>query len=242
MSWPEGVGRIVLGTVGSTSEEARLRAASAPLWVLAHAQTAARGRRGRPWAMPLGNFAASLAWRPPGTPADHALRSFAASLALLDALEAFGVEGLALKWPNDVLLGGAKLAGILLEAPDPELVVLGVGVNLAAAPDTSALEPGALPPASLDGRVAPEALLDALAPRFAAEEARLIAEGFAPLRRDWLARAHGLGAPATARLPAETVPGTFEDVDAAGHFVMRTPGGRRAIPAGDVFFGGRPCS
>ena len=234
--------RVVLDACGSTSEEARARFDGAPLWVLAHRQTAARGRRGRAWAMPPGNFAASLAWRPPGGPAEHALRSFAASLALAEALEGLGVADLSLKWPNDVLHRGGKLAGILLESPGPGLLVLGVGVNLAAAPDAAALEPGAVPPAALDGAIAPEALLDALAPAFAAREAQLVADGFAPLRAAWLARAYGLGERIVARMMTETAAGTFEDVAPDGRLVLATPTGRRMIPAADVFFEGAPCS
>ena len=218
-----------------------MREGSGPVWVLAHAQTAARGRRGRPWSMPAGNFAASLAWRPPGGPADHALRSFTASLALAEALEALGVAGLSLKWPNDVLLHGGKLAGILLEAPEPGLLIMGIGVNLAVGPDGE-IEPHALPPASLDGGIAPGTLLDTLAATFAAREAELIARGFAPIRRAWLDRAHGLGAPITARMMAETVRGTFADVDGSGHLVLDTATGRRALPAADVFFGAVACS
>ena len=173
---------------------------------------------------------ASLAWRPPGGPADHALRSFTASLALAEALEALGVAGLSLKWPNDVLLHGGKLAGILLEAPEPGLLIMGIGVNLAVGPDGE-IEPHALPPASLDGGIAPGTLLDTLAATFAAREAELIARGFAPIRRAWLDRAHGLGAPITARMMAETVRGTFADVDGSGHLVLDTATGRRALPA-----------
>ncbi|WP_316243051.1 biotin--[acetyl-CoA-carboxylase] ligase [Jannaschia aquimarina] len=226
----------MLDTVGSTSEEARVRAGNGPVWVLACHQTAARGRRGRPWSMPEGNFAASLAWHPTGSPAEHGLRSFTASLALAEALEAFGVTGLTLKWPNDVLRHGGKLAGILLESPAPGLLVLGIGVNLAAAPE--AVEAGALSPAALDGSIAPEALLDVLAPAFAAREAQLVRDGFGPIREDWLARAGGLGGPVTARLMTREVRGTFADVDEVGHLVLDTPQGRQHLPAGDVFFGG----
>ena len=144
--WPEGVDRIHLAETDSTSAEAARRASDRPTWILADRQTAARGRRGRAWSMPQGNFAASLAWRPGGTPADHALRSFVAALALHDALTAFGVRDLSLKWPNDVLLAGAKLAGILLEGSGDGRLILGIGVNLVIAPDAAALEPRAVRP------------------------------------------------------------------------------------------------
>ncbi len=191
--------------------------------------------------MPAGNFAASLAWRPHGTPADFALRSFVASLALHDALTAIGVADVALKWPNDVLLKGDKLAGILLESPTPGLLILGVGINLIAAPDVHDVEAGALRPISLlDGagiRVTPSAMLDTFASAFAMREAQMQQDGFAPIRSAWLAQAAGIGRAITVKLPSETLQGTFDDVDPLGHLVLGTSSGQRTIPAGDVFFG-----
>jgi BirA family biotin operon repressor/biotin-[acetyl-CoA-carboxylase] ligase len=243
--WPAGIERIVLDTVDSSSAEALRRGPDRPAWILARRQTAARGRRGRPWAMPEGNFAASLVWRPGGAPAELALRSFAASLALHDALAAMGVAGLALKWPNDVLLEGGKLAGILLEGAGEGALVLGVGINLIAAPSAAEVEPGAVAPVSLLGasglRVAPEAMLDALASAFAAREKEFAAQGFAPIRAAWLRYAARLGGTVRARAMAETVRGTFEDVDAEGRLVLRTPQGVRRIAAADVFFDLHPA-
>ncbi len=245
-AWPQGTDRIILPEIDSTSAEAARLAPGAPTWVLALRQTAARGRRGRPWSMSEGNFAASLVWRPDGDAAEHALRSFTASLALHDALTELGAAGLSLKWPNDVLLEGRKLAGILLEAPKPGLVILGIGLNLTAAPPADAVEPGAVPPISLleatGLRITPEAMLNALAPAFAAREAELTTWGFAPIRRAWLDRAARLGESITARLPTETLDGTFTDVDDAGHLILSTATGTRRISAGDVFFGPIPCS
>jgi len=218
--------------------------------VLARAQTAARGRRGRVWAMPEGNFAASLLIRPGGPPADAALRSFVAALGLFDALADITgrPERFALKWPNDVLLDGRKLAGILLEthAPPsaPLALVIGFGVNLAAAPSVAALEAGALEPVDLAAAtgvaIAPEAFLDRLAPAVARWEAALAAEGFAPVREAWLARAARLGAPIVARMPGRTVEGRFETIDAAGALVLATAAGRVTLPAAEVHFPGEP--
>jgi BirA family biotin operon repressor/biotin-[acetyl-CoA-carboxylase] ligase len=118
--WPEGVGRRVLQTVDSTmAEGARIaHSLAGPEWLLALEQTAGHGRRGRAWASPPGNFFASLVMRPDGPPAAAALRSFVAALALREAfIAATGrAEALSLKWPNDVLLNGGKVAGILLES------------------------------------------------------------------------------------------------------------------------------
>ena len=244
--WPAGTGREVHAELDSTNAEALRRLAAGapgPLWLMARRQSAARGRRGRPWATAEGNFAATLMLRPEAPPAALALRSFAAALALHDALVAATgrAELFALKWPNDVLLGGAKLAGILLETGgSPPGLAIGFGVNLAAAPETEALEPGALAPVSLRGATGtapdPEAFLDLLAPPMAAWEARLEAEGFAPLRAAWLARAARLGAPVTARLPGRVVEGRFETIDATGALVLATAAGRVALPAAEVHF------
>ncbi|SDZ03629.1 BirA family transcriptional regulator, biotin operon repressor / biotin-[acetyl-CoA-carboxylase] ligase [Jannaschia faecimaris] len=240
-NWPAGVDRVILEEVDSTSLEAARRAPTTPTWILARRQSAAKGRRGRAWSMPEGNFAASLVWRPAGDPASLPLRSFTASLALYDALRALGVEGLSLKWPNDVLLDDRKLAGILLEAPVPGLLVLGIGLNLIAAPDVAQLEPGAVAPISLLSasglRVEATALLDVLAPAFAEREAQLTTWGFAPIRTEWMKHAARVGQPITARLVNEVVEGLFVDVDDDGRLVLETEQGVRRITAGDVFFG-----
>ena len=237
--WPEGTGRIVLASTGSTMEEGRVRAGTRPppFWVLAHAQTGARGRRGRPWLMPEGNFAAT--WVGEAPLATAPLLSFAAALALRDALVAVrGAEGLSLKWPNDVLLGGRKLAGILLEGLPGGLVAVGVGVNLAAAPSAGDLPEGALPPAALDAPCWPETFLGLLAPAFARWEGVLRRQGFAPVRAAWLEGAAGLGGPIAVRLPGGTVRGTFRDLGADGTLVVGLPEGERRVAAGEVFLGG----
>jgi BirA family transcriptional regulator, biotin operon repressor / biotin---[acetyl-CoA-carboxylase] ligase len=242
-TWPAGIGREIHDRLDSTNAEALRRAAAGetgPLWILAREQTAARGRRGRAWSAPAGNFGASLLMRPPG---DRALRSFVAALGLYDAMVAVTgrPELFALKWPNDVLLSGGKLAGILLEAVNGGALVVGVGVNLATAPEPSTLEPGAVPPVSLRAAtglgVTAEEFLDQLAPAVAGWEDRLVDEGFAPLRAAWLARATRLGEPIVARLPDRTLSGRFETVDASGALVLATEGGRVVLPAADITFG-----
>jgi BirA family biotin operon repressor/biotin-[acetyl-CoA-carboxylase] ligase len=236
---------VALASVDSTNAEALRRAPGLihPTWIFAEAQTAARGRRGRPWAMPPGNFAATLLIPDPGAPAQAALRSFVAALALADALAAVAPgAGVTLKWPNDVLLNGGKVAGILLEVPGGagSALAVGIGVNLAAAPDAGALEPGALAPVSVAGEtgvtVAPRALLDHLAPAFAGWDARLAAAGFAPLRDAWTARAAHIGQPITARMMAEAVNGVFDGIAEDGALLLRTRDGTRRIHAADVFF------
>lgn len=251
-SWPPGYGREIHDRLDSTNAEALRRAARGergPMWILAREQTAGRGRRGRAWASPAGAFSASVLLRPPTAP-EAALRSFTAALALHEAAAAFvPAARLSLKWPNDVLLDGRKLAGILLESqamPDGSMaLVVGVGVNLDMAPDGAALGEGALAPISLAAATpeAPpgaEAFLDTLAPAFHPWEKRLVAEGFAPIREAWLARAARLGEPVTARLPGREVSGVFETIDPTGALVLAAPGGRVTLPAAEVHFPHEP--
>lgn len=239
---------MVLATVDSTNAHA-LRLAPglhAPLWVMAREQSAGRGRRARFWASPRGNFHATLVMAPKGPAADVALRSFAASLALREALVArVGMaECFRLKWPNDVLLNGGKVAGILLESHAAGAGVahlaIGFGVNLIACPGADAVEPGALLPVSLLAetglRVEPEALLESLAAAYAGWEARLIAEGFAPLRAAWLEQASRIGQPIRARTGTRTREGVFETIDGSGNLILRTAQGAEAISAAEVFF------
>jgi BirA family biotin operon repressor/biotin-[acetyl-CoA-carboxylase] ligase len=246
--WPAGYGRRVLASVDSTNAEAARVAPDLrfPGWILALEQTAARGRRGRSWINPAGNFAATLVMRADERPDRVALRSFVAALALREALEAATgrAEAFSLKWPNDVLLNGGKLAGILLESagtgPGLSHVAIGIGVNLRTAPAETALEVGALRPVALLAEtgisLAPEAFLDLLAPAYARLEAQFVTHGFEPIRRAWLSHAAKLGEVITARTMRDTHQGTYETVDAAGHLVLLTAQGRRAIAAAEVFF------
>lgn len=246
--WPESVGRHVLPTVDSTNAHA-LRLApsmSGPAWFLGLEQTAGRGRRARAWASPAGNFHATLLMFPTEPPAQVALRSFAAALALRDALAGLtGLPGaLGLKWPNDVLLNGAKVAGILLESSGAagrvQALAIGIGVNLIAHPDASLMEEGALPAVSVLSetglRLTPEAMLNALAPAYARWEAVFKAQGFAPLRDAWLAHAARLGEPIRARTGTATHHGVFQTIDADGNLILSTATGVLPIPAAEVFF------
>ena len=175
-----------------------------------------------------------------------ALRSFISALALHEACASLtGLpQAFALKWPNDVLLNGGKLAGILLESTGQggrvSHLVIGIGVNLIAAPPPEAVEPGAVPPVSLLSetglRVAPERFGLHLAAAFARWEALFVAEGFAPIRAAWLDRAARLGEVIRARIGTTERRGVFETIDATGALVLSVDGTREAIPAADVFF------
>lgn len=244
----ERAGRITLPEIDSTNAEGFRRAAGlpGPTWILAGIQTAGRGRRARPWSSPQGNFHGTLVLKPTEPPEVVALRSFAAALALHQAfVQVTGLpQSFTLKWPNDVLCNGGKIAGILLESQglngQEPVLCIGIGVNLIAAPDASLVEPGAVQPVSLlqetGLRVTPDAFLDALAPAYAAWETTFTAEGFAPLRAAWLARAARLGEPIRARTGAETREGVFETIDAQGNLILRMSQGTLAIPAAEVFF------
>ena len=239
---------MVLASVDSTNAEAARIAPTltGPVWILAGEQTGGRGRRGRAWSSPRGNFHATLVLKPTETPDRVALRSFAAALALREALVA--LTGLpasfALKWPNDVLCNGGKIAGILLESAgqgaEVSHLAIGIGVNLIAAPDPSFLEPGALTPVTLlaetGKRIVPETLLAHLAPAFAAWEQQYQSQGFAPLRAAWLSHAARLGETIRARTGTTTREGRFDTIDDAGALVLTTAAGRLTIPAAEVFF------
>lgn len=244
-SWPQGYARAVFDSLLSTNAAAL--AAAGPIWIMAQTQTAGRGRRARPWDSPRGNLYASLCLHPSDPPAQMALRSFAAALALRDALIAAGVAGntITLKWPNDVLISGRKVAGILLESsPRGALACLaiGFGVNLAVHPDLGAVEEGATLPTSVLREtgltIAPEAFLSQLAASYALREVQFAKAGFAPLRADFLAHAARMGEVIIARLGTGVAhKGRFETIDDTGNLILTTATGRMAIPAADVFFG-----
>ena len=215
-----------------------------PTWFTATRQTAPRGRRGRAWVEPEGNLAATLSLSV-SDPSEAAFRSFIAALALAEALDAFiDRDRITLKWPNDVLLDGRKVAGILLESLSAQNhiwgVAIGIGVNLAATPPSASLENGAVSPisvAEVTGKtISAEDFLIFLAQAFATWEKTFQQSGFAPIRTAWLARAARLGTLITARTVRDTHTGTFDTIDDAGQLVLTTNDGRISVPAADVYF------
>ena len=214
-----------------------------PTWIMAHRQTAARGRRGRPWVTPPGNLNATLIFRPEATAAEAAKRTFLAANALYAALAIYvPAEKLSLKWPNDVLLSGGKVAGILLESsgqgPFVDWLSIGIGVNLRHVPD--GVTDAAFAPTSLMAEGGWEVetgdFLATLADAYATQEAKLLRLGFDRIRDDWLANAARLGEVITARTGREEISGTFDTIDEDGNLVLITGTGPRAIAAADVFF------
>jgi BirA family biotin operon repressor/biotin-[acetyl-CoA-carboxylase] ligase len=219
---------------GSTNADLLAQAAAgAPegMWLRAERQTGGRGRLGRAWESPPGNLYTSTIVRP--LAGDPPLPSLAlvAAVALEEVASAYAGPGrLQLKWPNDLMAGPAKLAGILLERSD-DAVVIGFGVNLAHHPQ--GLE---RPTASLAGlglsAPDPHVFLLDLSAAFARWLRLWRNEGLAPVRMRWLDRAHPIG----SALSAAGRAGLFEGLDAEGTLLLRhADGAIEAVRAGDVF-------
>lgn len=237
-----GVRHIAYGTLGSTNAEALALARAGergPLWITARTQSAGRGRRGNAWVSSPGNLFATLLLTDPSPPASAAQLSFVAGLAVHDAVAACAPQlgpALKLKWPNDLLLGGRKLAGILIESEnDPAFAVaVGIGVNCAAHPADTPFPATDL--AAAGALVTPEGMLAALAD---AMQRRLAqwrgGEGFSSVRIDWLKRAAGLGEEIKVRLPEREFTGRFEGLDEAGRLLVAGPAGVMPVTAGEVF-------
>lgn len=243
--WPEGYARVVLDSVDSTMAEAarRANALDGPTWIMAHTQTAGRGRRGRAWVAPAGNLNATLIFKPAATAAEAARRSFLAANALYAALAIYvPADKLALKWPNDVLLSGGKVAGILLESSGQGRFVdwlsIGIGVNLMHIPQ--GVTGASFPPTSLKAAggwdVEPADFLATLANAYATQEDKLAHLGFARIRQDWLRHAARLGEVITARTGKQDITGIFDSIDDDGNLVLITGTGPQTISAADVFF------
>lgn len=211
-----------------------------PTWIIAKRQTAGRGRSGRRWSDGAGNLMATLVYRPGCSPADAAKRSFMAANAVFEALALYVPrDRLAKKWPNDILLDGGKVAGLLLESAgnaQVDWLSIGIGVNIGSAPDVQA----DFAPVSLTGQgvAAPDPmrLLSEIASNFATEERMLAEFGFDRIRRDWLRDAARLGDVITARTTRGELTGTFDSLDEDGNLVLITGAGPQIIPAGDVYF------
>jgi BirA family biotin operon repressor/biotin-[acetyl-CoA-carboxylase] ligase len=232
---PDGWTLVALDTVGSTNDEAaHLADAGAPegTVVWSREQTGGRGRRGRHWASPVGNLYTSTILRP-DCPAQRAAElGFAAALAVADIVPA-GRE-VRVKWPNDVLVGGGKIAGILLESAigqtgQVQHVVAGIGVNVGFAPQLPEMR---YPGSALGGSV--EAALEKLTAALAARLAEWRREGFETVRAAWLAKAGPLGAEVDVKLGEGLVRGRFAGLDREGALLLDTATGPRKIVSGEL--------
>jgi BirA family biotin operon repressor/biotin-[acetyl-CoA-carboxylase] ligase len=230
--------------IGSTNAEALARAtAGAPeQWIVADKQVSGRGRRGRPWVSEPGNLYSSLLLLDTAPAALSPQICFVAALAVHDALcdvaPSLDQDRLQLKWPNDLLLDGKKLVGILVEgasANAKHAVVTGVGVNCAHHPSDTPYPVTSL--ADEGFAVAPAVLFERLAGRMMDRLAQWQkGNAFATTRNAWLARAHGLGSEIEVKLPERALKGRFEEIDGEGALVLSLASGHREyIRAGDVF-------
>jgi len=236
---------VALDTVESTMDEARRLAeegAEEGTLVWAREQTAGRGRRGRNWHSPRGNLYFTLLLRPECSAAQAAQISFVAAVALGEAIGTVSppIE-VTYKWPNDVLLQGSKVAGILLEsraAPDGGLdyLLLGCGVNVAHFPPDRELQATAMHFEGVPKEVTPDELLEAFSRHFLSRISRWVEDGFEPIRRVWLRHAQGLGEEIEVRLLQETLKGRFRDLDPEGYLLLEMEGGgQRRISSGEVY-------
>jgi len=235
-----------LGTVGSTNAECldRARAGDAGnLWITATAQSGGRGRRGRAWTSEPGNLYASLLLIDAAPLQAMASLPLAVAIAVHDAIRAVmpaGAPPVEIKWPNDILVGRAKTCGILLEAErladGRHALVIGIGINIASAPDQAAYRVTKL------GDHAPSVSPDILFARLYAAMVDALAlwdrgAGIADVVRRWRASACGIGERITVNLPDRSLSGYFAGIDDQGLLLLEEDNGRRtAIAAGDVFF------
>lgn len=240
----DGFTLIHQASVGSTNVEALRLSQGDRVWIVADEQTSGRGRRGRNWSSPPGNLYASLRLVD-AAPARHVAQlCFVAAVALADALDQaapMSAAALSLKWPNDLLVEGAKTAGILVEGshgPGGLVTVVGCGVNVASHPTDTPYPATAL--ARRDAAVDAVGLFAALSDRFAVRlrEWRR-GSGFSVIRAAWLQRAAGLGAPIVVRLPDGDIAGRFDALDDEGRLILADGERSRAISAGEVFLSAR---
>jgi BirA family transcriptional regulator, biotin operon repressor / biotin---[acetyl-CoA-carboxylase] ligase len=228
--------------LASTSDLCRERAAAGEpdgLAVLARRQTQGRGSRGRDWESPAGNLFLSVLLRPAERARDAGQWSLLAGVALAEALAAClpATARLCLKWPNDVLLDGNKLAGIVVDSSADaagmvEWLVIGVGVNLAVAPAV----PGRAVACVADEAVppTPDGFAAVLLARLAHWRDIRAAEGFGPVRGAWLARAPATGSAVSLRLGGRVLAGGFVGLGEDGSLLLASEGTVRAFATGEV--------
>ncbi len=239
----QGVALVHHASIGSTNDAAQAEADHAPLrpvWHVADAQTGGRGRReSKGWTSPSGNLYASLFLPAPGPAAVLPQLSFVAALALDDALTQIDpglFNRLRLKWPNDPLLDGRKLAGILIEGVSRGAAthaVIGIGVNVTSHPEATHWPATSL---KASGIVTDR---DTLFAALSGSMTRALAlwdsgRRFDAIRAGWLSRAAFLGQPVIVTAGEARYEGLFAGIDEMGHMVLDHPDGRRHFAAADV--------
>jgi BirA family biotin operon repressor/biotin-[acetyl-CoA-carboxylase] ligase len=231
------------GSLGSTSDACMERARAGDqgqLWIVADAQTKGRGRMARPWSSPPGNLYASLLLIDPAPPSVAPQLGFVAGIALADAVASVlpAQVSARLKWPNDLLIDGAKLSGLLIDATQLPgnlfACVIGFGVNCAASPGDTPYPATSL--AAHGAQSGPEAVFGALSdamPRWLDTWAR--GQNFMTIRREWLARALPPGSPLRVKSGETITDGTFVSLDMQGRLMLDCSGTTKLFDAGDVF-------
>ncbi|MBU6419767.1 MAG: biotin--[acetyl-CoA-carboxylase] ligase [Proteobacteria bacterium] len=226
--------------LASTSDEAVRRAKAgepAGLAVLALRQTAGRGSRGRAWTAPEGNLNLSVLLRPARPAAEAGLFSLISGLAVVEALEGLGASSLSLKWPNDILCAGAKLAGILIDASPNgaglDWLVLGIGINLKSSPEIPGRRTTALATQGLDisAQAATWAVLAGLE--------RWVGATGAAIRAAWLAKAHPLGTKLEITYGGQRRSGSFAGLSTYGELLLQCEDRIETINTGEVLLADR---
>ncbi|MEE9300236.1 MAG: biotin--[acetyl-CoA-carboxylase] ligase [Alphaproteobacteria bacterium] len=241
---PTGYRLISCDSVGSTNDEAKRLAlageeSGAVLW--AREQTAGRGRRGRPWVSPPGNLYCSLLLKADWPPFRASQLSFVTALGVCEAIDQLvDRPRVRCKWPNDVLMQGRKLAGVLLESASEQSgqvdwLVLGLGVNIVSHPELPDGDAATDIKTETGVELGVQELLEAFVGCFDNRRRGWEAAGFGPIREAWLERAEGLGEMVRVTIDNEEVDGRFDDLAETGELVLVLANGeRRRLSAGDV--------
>lgn len=232
----------VLGTTPSTQDMVRnLADTNEPegLVIQSLQQTKGRGRHGNEWSSPMGNLYMSVLLRPSCRADKAAQMSFVTALALSEAMDEAIEDGhtKTLKWPNDILIDGKKVSGILLETKLDkhgriDYLIIGMGVNIFAPPEAAE---------GLDRikkeRLAVNTFRDACLEKLQKRYISWQEEGFAPIRAEWLKQAHGIDKAMKIRLPEISYEGVFKGIDESGALLAEIDGQQRIFTAGEVHFG-----
>jgi len=238
---------VILDETESTNSEALKLAkfTDKPTFVVAKKQTNGRGRVDRSWLDPSGNFSGSILIKIDEDLQRLALRSFVAALAVFDAIDQkiSKKHELVIKWPNDLLLNGKKICGILLETRNfgtVSALVIGIGVNLLSSPNLDKNQNIIIKPGSILGetgvKLDPIYFSELIADQYALRENQFRTMGFSKIRETWMDRATKLGKRITARTPNSEYHGIFDSIDEKGQLILITNGEKKKIAAAEIFF------
>ena len=238
---------VILDETESTNSEALKLAKSTdrPTFVIAKKQTNGRGRIDRSWSDPSGNFSGSILIKIDEDLQSLALRSFVAALAVFDAIDQkiSKEHELVIKWPNDLLLNGKKICGILLETRNfgtVSALVIGIGVNLLSSPNLDKNQNIIIKPGSILSetgvKLDPIDFSELIADQYALRENQFRTMGFSKIREIWMDRATKLGKRITARTPNSEYHGIFDSIDEKGQLILITNGEKKKIAAAEIFF------